>query len=272
MNFLHLELAASGVVIVVAAVSLARHPALRTAYHAVSGAGAMIAGLALWLWLAGASLSFATDGKAIDLPSEKSAAAAPTSDSDVQITDSNVIIPPGRPSWVEAMPVRKGDEQWTAVNSGPYARRGDCVKALDAQIQLALDDYIAEYLGSPLAPKLLGYSAGDARRRLLHDTYEETITVSVGPMQQLHAKLDFSSDFRAEIERRWSQWRAASRIGQVGLGFAAILGLLTTSAGFFRLDHATRGYYTGRLQFLAAGVILGLGAAGVLVARLIPWI
>jgi hypothetical protein len=37
--------------------------------------------------------------------------------------------------------------------------------------------------------------------------------------------------------------------------------------GFFRLDTATRGFYTGRLQFTAAAMILTVVVAGVWLAR-----
>src|SRR5262245_49982050 len=105
MDLLTLELIVSGGVIGAAAMSLAKHPALRNAWHAISGGGAMLAGVAIWLWLAGCAPSFGADGKSIELPPEK-----PTADSTSQsfhderaffeISDSNVIIPPGRPSWV----------------------------------------------------------------------------------------------------------------------------------------------------------------------------
>jgi hypothetical protein len=40
---------------------------------------------------------------------------------------------------------------------------------------------------------------------------------------------------------------------------------------FLKLDTATRGYYTGRLQFGAAATILALVAASVLLMKWIPW-
>ena len=47
--------------------------------------------------------------------------------------------------------------------------------------------------------------------------------------------------------------------------------LLGTLFSYFRLDTATKGYYTGRLQFAAAAAILTLVAASVLLAKWIPW-
>jgi hypothetical protein len=42
--------------------------------------------------------------------------------------------------------------------------------------------------------------------------------------------------------------------------------------GYFRLDNATRGYYTGRLQFMAAAAILAIVGAGALLGRWITWL
>ena len=42
--------------------------------------------------------------------------------------------------------------------------------------------------------------------------------------------------------------------------------------GYFRVDNATRGYYTGRLQFLSAAAILAIVGAGVFCARWIYWL
>jgi purine-cytosine permease-like protein len=58
---------------------------------------------------------------------------------------------------------------------------------------------------------------------------------------------------------------------QTGLGAGAVLLLLGTMFSYLKLDTETRGYYTGRLQFGAAGVILAIIAAGVVCANWIPW-
>jgi hypothetical protein len=39
-----------------------------------------------------------------------------------------------------------------------------------------------------------------------------------------------------------------------------------------RLDNATRGYYTGRLQFMTAATILGVIGAGAVLAQWIHWL
>jgi hypothetical protein len=73
------------------------------------------------------------------------------------------------------------------------------------------------------------------------------------------------------LDLRWSQIRARSRLAQAGLGIGVIVLLLGTMFSYFKLDTATRGYYTGRLQFATAGTILTLVAASVLLVRWIRW-
>ena len=55
------------------------------------------------------------------------------------------------------------------------------------------------------------------------------------------------------------------------LGAWPVLGFLGLVFGYLKLDTATRGYYTGRLQIGALAAVLSLAAAGVLLARWIPW-
>jgi hypothetical protein len=186
-----------------------------------------------------------------------------------------VVIPPGRPAWVESAASRNGTIHQTAVKSEPFVRRAECERELDKKIAAAVNDYITEQTGSQYAPTLIAFDLDTLKRRLVNAShrYEETIvSPSVGEMHQVHALVQFPEDFRDEIARRWLQVRSASRLGQVGLGFAAVLSLIGTVFGFFRADNATRGYYTGRLQFVAGAAVLVVFVVGLYFARAIPWI
>ncbi len=198
------------------------------------------------------------------------------SDSDIQINSppDGVIIPPGRPAWVEAPPVREGTVHSTAVCSDPHATQAQAMQALDEKVQAATADYISEYLQSELAPRLVRYSLKDIKRMLMSPDriYHEKISVSIGPMHQVHAQLEFSPDFRDQLDRRWGELRATYRLAETGLVSTGVLLLLATVFGYFRLDNATRGYYTGRLQFMAATMILAIIAGGVMFSRWIHWL
>ncbi len=194
-----------------------------------------------------------------------------------------VTIPP-RPKWVESDPVRKGPVHTISVSSGPQEHERDCRRTLDEELKKVVDEYVDDYLGKVYADKLqastfVNYDLAYIKKRLVReDIYHEVIQVSFGPMHQRHALVEFDEAFRKELDGRRGeideQWRALAMVGRVtgtGLAFGFVLALLAVVFGYFRIDTATRGYYTGRLQFSAAMVILTLIVAGVFLARQILW-
>lgn len=192
----------------------------------------------------------------------------------LEIADDSVIIPPGRPAWVEAPPVREGAVHYTSVCSEPYATPSQAQHALDVQLQAAVADYIKEYLESDIAPTLIRISLPEIKRDLLlpGDMYAEKIQVSIGAMHQVHARLEFDDAFRAKLDKRWGELRATYRLAETGVVSGGVLLMLATVFGYFRLDNATRGYYTGRLQFMAAAAILTIVAGGAMFSRWIHWL
>lgn len=262
---------------------------LRAAVQAAAGSCCLSSGVALfWLVAAGlvqwpgapahvfayeeeAEAVSATASTVAEAPTPNPPAAAePVIESSPEYT---VLIPPGRPIWVEAPSKLSGAEQTVSVSSGPFSRHSDATHALDRELVKATEEYIADYLGSQVAPRFLRYDAKTIKRRFVkpENTYEEMITVSIGPMHQVHARLDFGPEFRTELDRSWDRVRATSRLTQTGLFSGAALLLLGSVFGYFRLDNATRGYYTGRLQFMTAAAILAIVGAGVFAARWITW-
>jgi hypothetical protein len=209
------------------------------------------------------------EGRFFELPKE-------TESADIHINPSvsGVIIPEGRPAWVEAPPVREGTVHSTSVCSDPYSTPSHAMHALDEKLKAATAEYIAEYLHSDLAPSLIRYNVSEIKQKLLspQNVYEEEITVSIGKMHQVHAKLEFPADFREQLDRRWAELRATYRLAETGLISGGVLLLLATVFGYFRLDNATRGYYTGRLQFMAAAAILAIVASGAMFSRWIHWL
>lgn len=207
-------------------------------------------------------------------PEPAPANSASTELNDVPLVGStSVIIPPGRPAWVNSQPVTKGEVHTIAVSSGPYSQMSEANRELDKAIEAAANAYIAEQIGSEQAPLLLNITGKSLRDQVVDpkDVYQETIVVSIGPMEQVHALLKFDEKFRSKLKADWENLLMSARLGQIGLGFGGVIGLLATVCGYFRLDNATRGYYTGRLQFLAAAAILTLVACGSMLARMILW-
>jgi hypothetical protein len=162
-----------------------------------------------------------------------------------------------------------------SVRSEPYKRREDCVQRLNQKIAAAVEEYVQQQTNSNWAFTLLALDMDRVQKEVAPPSqwYEETIvSPSVGEMRQIHARLEFTPAFQKQLWERWLQVQAASRLAQVGLFFASALGMVATAFGFFRVDNATRGYYTGRLQLVAGGAILAMIIVGIFVARQIPWI
>jgi hypothetical protein len=276
-----LSLIAAAVLIKTVLVLADQSPAVRRFALAGCGAvqlslGMIAAGLAAWstpVWAADEGVFF-----------ETAAAAAPTSASPEKpsITvepGKTVIIPPGRPEWVSAESAfnREPGAEWAAVVAGPCQTRLECEKELSNAVKAAADEYLNFHLDSPFAAKLLSnyqdYSATSLKNRLVRsdDTYAETIHVSFGPMEQVHARVHFDSKFLEDAKSKWNELRAKWRLAQVGLVAAVLLGLLSTASGFFKANTATRGQRSSSLQFAAAGTILAIVVAGVTAAKYLYW-
>lgn len=191
-----------------------------------------------------------------------------------------------RPDWVETEAV-KGDQFYqVAVESGLHVRRQTARQALRDEVKGTVDAFVKDYLGSELAPTLAGYSieeseAGAARTISLwldgttyeigREQFEEQVEFDYGVMNQSHTLIKIDENLKDALDQRWSKVRATSRLFQTGLGAGAVLLLLGTMFSYLKLDTATRGYYTGRLQFGAAAAILAVIAVCVVCANKIPW-
>lgn len=187
--------------------------------------------------------------------------------------EDEIEIPPGRPEWVGAEPNLSGKVHTISVASGPYATKKQSQAALDKALTKAMKDYVAEQLGSTTAARMITFDAGTIKRRFVKDnTYHDEAKYSVGKMHENFALLEFDSKFRSELIRRWNQVRAKSRLASVAVFAGAALLLVASVFGYFRADNATRGYYTGRLQFMAAAAILAVVGFGTIINRSIPWL
>ena len=152
------------------------------------------------------------------------------------------------------------DVQYMVVESIPCVTQTECQRDLDESLRIATNDYINEYLDSPRAAMLMRYSVDNIRERLVKDTFVERIyLIRYGQnMRIAHAHVGFDHAFRQDLDQRWDEIVAMVRLGQTGLGAGVVLALLGTLFGYFRFDTATRGYYTGRLQFAAVAAILAV--------------
>jgi hypothetical protein len=255
---------------------------MRRIERTLLGLGCIASGCAALVWLLSNSPQLtqwlpsleshasAEDKKAIEAEALIGEANAALGEADLA-PKSRVVIPPGRPSWVEAdFAQEQGDTQRVAISSGPYSRKHDASRALNEELAKATKAYIGEYLGSRAAETLLPVDVATIRRDLVRPTnlYEEQIYVSeLGPMFQSHALLEFGPGFRQKLDERWKAIVVTGRVAKIGVIAVGVLMALSVIFGYFKADNATRGYYTTRLQLGTAGAMLALVAGGVVLLR-----
>ncbi|HZN33800.1 MAG TPA: hypothetical protein VFB80_08270 [Pirellulaceae bacterium] len=275
----------------VAAWPLFRLPRGRRILDGLSGTGLIAAGATLFGLVAGGFIevpeltSRATaqepQAEADDAPATATAASeplateTPAAGTEPKIDLPTFVAPASRPAWINQPQNVSGDGIHTVpVASDPHAREADARRALDRALEAATSEYIFEQLGSQLAPRLLHYDANTIKRRFVkhENLYSDKATYLSGDMYESFALVEFDKSFRDELAGRWQSIRGQSRLAQVGLFAGAALLLLASVFGYFRLDNATRGYYTGRLQFLTAAAILAVIGAGVFAAQWIHWL
>ena len=253
-------------------------PCLRPALARVGGTTCISLGSAIVALLTTGLLQLpgAASGAFADDKNPTSATAEAESSDPVIESTTTVEIPPGRPKWIGAEPNFRGKIHTIPVASGPYKTDSQSKRALSEALVKATNEYIAEQLESELAPKLIGYDARTIHERFVkkENEYHDTARYSdpVGYMHEHFALLEFDAKFRNELENRWTKVRATSRLAQTGLLSGAALLLLASVFGYFRLDNATRGYYTGRLQFMTAAAILAVVGVGAALAQWIHWL
>ena len=234
----------------VAALPLIAHRRFRPALFGAGGSGCIGFGAGIVGLIASGMVQFpgmmgqaAADDKGPAIAIQPELAEAIANGEPVVESKETVEIPPGRPKWIGTEPNLRGKVHTIPVSSGPYALDPQSRRALDEAIVKATNDYIAEQLGSELAPKLLGLDARKIKEKYIkpENTYHDVARYSVGWMHENFTLLEFGPDFRNELDRRWTKVRATSRLAQTGLVSGGVLLLLGSIFGYFRLDNATRG-------------------------------
>jgi len=170
-------------------------------------------------------------------------------------------------------PVRLADGEGYRVVAGPYYSAGGGNRELDDEMIRAVTTHVERHVGQSGVADRLGFDVDYVRRNLLlGEAVEEVKRETYPPTRYMTAVLKFDQEFLGDLDSRWTSAVRGARLRQVSFGTGGVLALLATVFGYLRLDTATRGSYTGRLQLVATGAILALAGLGVLLARWIPWI
>lgn len=192
---------------------------------------------------------------------------------DFAAPDRRTVVIPDRPSWVDRKPGLVGDDYCISVSSALSVASEDCRPSLNEQLEEAVKDYVADHLGSPQANYFIQFDLHEIRNELVaqdeqHQEFMDVVEVlSLGPMHQSHAMLRITPEFRERLELRWSEIRQTGRVLKTAGASVGVFVLLVAVFGYFRLDSATKGYYTRRLQLLLVVAILALIGLGVFYFR-----
>jgi|GEM_PF-5288850 len=175
-----------------------------------------------------------------------------------------------RPVWVDAPPAMQGDVYCTSVKSGLYATRTECQAALAAALKQAVETYSDKQFG-PGAANAISIEPESIKSRVQKAEFTEIVNTSVGPMMQLHARLEFDDSIRTELQESRRQSLVTARLWHVGAFSTLLLAAIGAVFGYLKLDLATAGRHTRRLQLAAAAFIVGAAAAGFAVRYVAPF-
>lgn len=169
----------------------------------------------------------ASESPATPVPAVTPASGAP----ETIVAEKPEPVPAPRPTWVDAPPHREQQLYQAAVKSGLFVTVGECERALDKAMQRTVDAYIDEYIEDG-ASQLVAIDLPFIQKRIRRGAYTESVTASVGPMQQVFALLVIDDSVRGEFQQRWRQALVNRRLWQVGAGSAVVLGLVGSLCGF----------------------------------------
>jgi hypothetical protein len=180
--------------------------------------------------------------------------------------------PQPRPAWVDSTETRDGDAFLMRIQVGPYSSSDECQEALGPALQDAAEVYIRRVYGVQRpAPAPVRLSAAEVHR--LGVVNQEWIESKYDPfrvpntMHTLHALLRFDSRVNGEIDQLYNQQLRGRRLGYTASGAGLLLGVLATFFGYLKLDTLSRGYYSRRLRFAAAAMILTQAVVAALMVR-----
>ncbi len=166
--------------------------------------------------------------------------------------------PAERPHWLVKGAGMDGDTYQEIVTVEHYKTRAECEEALQPKLQEATKAYVDRYLGKG-ASTLVLLPQPYIHEHLVKSEYEEVVDTDdplLGEMTNLHVLLSFDRRERTHLQRMWRDAQTENRLLGVAGSAAGLLLVLGTVFSYLKLDTMTRGYYTRRLQILAAVVIL----------------
>jgi hypothetical protein len=190
------------------------------------------------------------------------AATAPSPSADTSPVASAPHKP--RPAWIDAPPKLVNAVYSMSIKSGLFVDVPECQRALDLELKRESDRYIDDYLGGH-ASSIVNIPLEYLKEHVKKAEFSELIeSESVGPMQQIYARLEFDDSARADFHRLQHDALVSDRLWYAGSAAGLVLALLATFYGYLKVDLRTGGAHKGRLR-LAATLMALIAVAGALV-------
>ncbi len=185
-----------------------------------------------------------------------------------------LVLPVGmgsgpRPDWVGRDARRVDGAYEMTASVGPYATRLECERALPAELDAVVADYVERYLGGAFRDRVrlpLDY----LRDRVIAEEWEEVRQTSVGPMLQLHVLLSFDSQVNTRLKAIRDQMIVGERLRVLALSIGSVLAAVATAFLYLKADLATGGAYRGWLRVGALTALAAIGGGVYLLLAVAP--
>jgi len=192
-----------------------------------------------------------------DPATEKDAAAADTASSTTGTPSTSSQKNKPLPEWVTSPPKRVGTVYRRVIQSDPFTTVDECYVQLDQVMMRATSEYLDQLIGQHQLASM-GITPGYIRQNICRDEYVEQVDVRslAVPMKQVYLLMEFDDGVQQDLRRRWKESLLGQRLAMVGVGSGLILLVVGLVFSFFKLDTATKGFYTKRLIFGAVTVTI----------------
>ncbi|MCA9186098.1 MAG: hypothetical protein R3E01_29765 [Pirellulaceae bacterium] len=190
------------------------------------------------------------------------------------------------PKWIDWLAdsvERSTPHQWEndlviVVGSGPCETTAECDAELNRQAHLAALTFAKWFLAQRHQDSRWVHLADDVevpRIDFHNDVYEQTHDLVIAGeshvMPVKYALVRFSKTYQGRLDNLSTQTLQASRLMTLLIGSGVVLGGVFLAFGYLQINRFSQGSYAGRLRAASGVAILVLVAAGVLMARWIPW-
>ncbi|MBI1900412.1 MAG: hypothetical protein HYS13_04760 [Planctomycetia bacterium] len=164
---------------------------------------------------------------------------------------------PTPPEWVKRGDDRVGTTDIHVLDSGPHVSQAEALQELRRRAVAYAEDYFEEVL-TPSPQRHFDVEPAFVEKAILKETWQTTTQRTpageVEEMVVVFGRLEFDQPTKGYLQQRWEATLATQQLLQIGLVVALVLTLVGTLYAYFRLDTATKGYYTWRLRLAAFGI------------------